>query len=87
MSKTHGVKKHYQVLLDEHRATLVDEVAKERGLRATAWIRELVYAELQKLYSASTYGVAEAKDQAARREAISRQVSGRCEAAKGKQGA
>lgn len=80
MSKTHGVKKHYQVLLDEHRAMLVDEVAQQRGLRATAWIRELVYVELQKLCTASSYGVAEAKDLAARREAISRQVSGRCQA-------
>lgn len=77
MSKRHGVKRHYQVLLDPHRADLFDEEAEKRGFKASAYMRELVYQALERTSDASVYGLALALDEVAHREAIQRQVVAR----------
>lgn len=80
MAKHHGVKKHYQVLLDPNRADLVDKEAAKRGLKSTAYIRQVVYEELERVVEASVYGLAVAEDAVELRAAIKRQVEGRVKA-------
>ena len=77
MALRHGNKTYLQLLLDPHRAKLVTERAKENGQRATAWIRDAVYKELERQLPASTYKEAQAKDEAVWRESVRRRVERR----------
>jgi len=77
MALKHGNKTYLQILLDPNRAKLVNERAKEAGLRPTAWIRNAVYGELQRQLPSSIYKEAEAKDEAVWRESVRRRVEGR----------
>ena len=77
MAIRHGNKQYFQVLLDPNRAELVQEEASKNRQRATAWIREAVYAELKRVTSASVYSEAEAKDLARWRQSVRSQVEGR----------
>ena len=77
MALRHGNKTYLQILLDPHRAKLVTERAKESGKRATAWIRDAVYKELERQLPASIYKEARSKDEAVWRESVRRRVEGR----------
>ena len=77
MALKHGNKTYLQILLDPHRAELVQLKAKEDGIRATAWIRNAVYNELQRQLPSSIYKEAVAKDEAVWRESVRRRVEGR----------
>ena len=77
MALKHGNKTYLQILLDPHRAKLVQERAKAQEIRATAWIRNAVYKELERELPASTYKEAEAKDEAVWRESVRRRGEGR----------
>lgn len=77
MAKAHGNKRHYQLLLDPHRAGLLEDLAAEQGKRPAALVRELVYAAIKRSSEAATYHLAEAQDQALRRVSIQNQVRGR----------
>ena len=68
---------YYQLLLDPHRAALLEELALERGQRPTALARELLYAAIKRTTEATAYRVAEAQDHALRRVSIQNQVRGR----------
>ena len=59
MALKHGNKTYMQILLDPHRARLVMEQAKSENIRATAWIRNAVYRELERDLPASTSKEAE----------------------------
>ena len=77
MALKHGNKTYMQILLDPHRAKLVMEQAEGQNIRATAWIRNAVYRELERELPASVYKDAEAKDEATWRESVLRRVPGR----------
>ena len=77
MALRHGNKTYLQILLDPYRAKLVMDQAKSQGIRATAWIRNAVYKELERELSTSIYKDAEAKDEAVWRESVLRRVQGR----------
>ena len=77
MALKHGNKTYLQILLAPQRAKLVMEQAKSKGIRATAWIRDAVYKELERQLPASTYKEAQAKDEAVWRESVRRRVEGR----------
>jgi len=77
MALRHGNKTYLQILLDPHRAKLVQEQAKASGIRATAWIRNAVYKELERELPASVYRSAEADDQAVWRKSVRSRVEGR----------
>lgn len=77
MALTHGNKTYFQILLDPHRADLVQACAKADNVRATAWIRNAVYKELEREYKASIYKEAQAKDEAMWRESVRKRVEGR----------
>lgn len=77
MATLHGAKAYYQILLDPHRAELLERLAEERGMRTTALAREMLYSAMERLVGASDYGLAEAQDHAQRRASIQNQVRGR----------
>tara|TARA_R100000781_G_C4057198_1_gene119778 strand:- start:325 stop:591 length:267 start_codon:yes stop_codon:yes gene_type:complete len=77
MALKHGNKTYLQILLDPNRAKLVSEQAASEGIRATAWIRNAVYGELQRQLPSSLYKEAQAKDEAVWRESVRRRVEGR----------
>jgi len=77
MAIRHGNKTYMQILLDPHRAALLAQLASEKGVRSTAWIRDAVYAALEKALPSSIYQEAFAKDQASWRESVRRRVEGR----------
>ena len=77
MALKHGNKIYLQLLLDPNRAKLVLERAKGKEIRATAWIRDAVYKELERELPASVYKEAKAKDEAVWRESVRRRVEGR----------
>ena len=82
MAIRHGNKTYMQILLDPHRAALLANLAKEKGVRSTAWIRDAVYAALEKSLPSSLYQEALAKDQASWRESVRRRVEGRTKSKK-----
>ena len=47
MAGQHGQRRYYQVLLQPNRAKLVEEIAAEKGIRATELIRRMVYDWLE----------------------------------------
>ena len=77
MTKTHGTKQHFQVLLDPHRAALLEAEAMRRGFKAAAYARELIYTELERTAGNGEYEVAFTQDVEERKAAIQRQVEGR----------
>ena len=80
MARLHGAKAYYQVLLDPHRAQLLEDLAADAGMRPSAYARELLYSAVKRSTEAATYGLAEAQDQALRRTSIQNQVQGRARA-------
>ena len=60
MPLRHGQKFYCQLLLDQHRYMLVDEMAKQQGKRTTSLLREMVYSALEKALPLSEYRAAEA---------------------------
>lgn len=77
MAKRHGNKVHYQVLLDPHRAELLEQMAEQQGARPSWLLRDVAYNALRLAYGTATYGLAEAEDAAVRKQSIRNQVSGR----------
>ena len=80
MARLHGSKRYYQLLLDPHRAELLEQLAQDAGMRTTAYARELLYSAIKRSTETATYGLAEAQDQALRRKSIQNQVQGRLQA-------
>jgi len=77
MALKHGNKTYHQILLDPHRSQLVSDLAADKGIRPTAWIRNAVYSELKRQLPLSVYKASEARDEAIWRESVRRRVEGR----------
>ena len=77
MALRHGKKAYFQLLLDRNRAELLQELAGEQGVRATALARDAIYAHLETVLPSSTYNEAKAKDEALWRESVRKRVDGR----------
>jgi Mg/Co/Ni transporter MgtE len=77
MAGVHGSRVYYQVLLQPNRAELVNELAKEAGVKATEMIRRMVYAYLERELPASVYKQALAADEAVWRQSVRNRVEGR----------
>lgn len=77
MALRHGKKAYFQLLLDRNRAELLQELAGEQGIRATALARDAIYAHLETVLPSSTYNEAKAKDEALWRESVRKRVDGR----------
>jgi len=77
MPLKHGNKTYFQVLLDPNRAKLVLDKAEEIGLKPTAWVREAIYNELQRIYPANQYNLAKAADDLVWAEAVRKRIESR----------
>jgi len=73
----HGQKRYLQVLLDPHRADLLDAMAAQQEKRTTALVREMIYELLEQRISPEAYADAVSRDAALRADSIERQVAGR----------
>ena len=82
MAGQHGARRYYQVLLQPNRAKLVEEIAAEKGIRATELIRRMVYDWLERELPASQYKQALAEDQAVWAQAVRNRVEGRAKSKK-----
>jgi len=77
MAIRHGNKTYLQILLDPNRAELLMQLAEAQKVRPTAWIRDVIYKQLELCVSADEYGKAFEADKAAWQESIERRVQGR----------
>ena len=76
MSQAHGNKKYLQVLLDPNRALLLDEYARSKGIKKSAAMRELLYAQLAVEFP-TKYPQAEAIDKKLWDQSVANRVAGR----------
>ena len=74
MTVKHGKKDYYQILLDPHRSELLKALVSEKEIKATSFIRDLIYEQLEKKVPKHIYQVALAKDKAVWRESISNRL-------------
>ena len=79
MSRNHGNKRHFQILLDPARAELLERIASENEARATQLIRDMVYASLRRI-EPDDYAEAEIKDAASWQQSVQNRVEGRTQA-------
>ena len=77
MAIRHGNKTYLQILLDPNRAELLMQLAESQKVRPTAWIRDVIYKQLELCVSADEYSKALEADKAAWQESIERRVQGR----------
>ena len=77
MAGVHGSRVYYQVLLQPNRSELVNDLAKEAGVKATEMIRRMVYSYLERELPASVYKQASAADEAVWRQSVRNRVEGR----------
>ena len=77
MAATHGRRRYLQILLEPTRAELLDEMAKEKGMRLTGLAREMIYDGIRRATSVPVYKEAEARDQAIWRESVRNRIEGR----------
>tara|TARA_R110002020_G_scaffold43515_1_gene126343 strand:+ start:260 stop:499 length:240 start_codon:yes stop_codon:yes gene_type:complete len=77
MALRHGNKTYFQILLDPHRAELVQLLAKTQNKRATAWMRDIIYAHLKAEWPKQTYEDAAEKDALQWQRSIHRRADGK----------
>lgn len=77
MAGTHGRRKYLQILLEPHRAEILQALADEKGMRLTGLAREMIYDGIRKASSILEYREAEAKDAAVWRESVRNRIEGR----------
>jgi hypothetical protein len=77
MAGTHGRRRYLQILLEPTRADLLEEMAKEKGMRLTGLAREFIYDGIKRASSVPVYKEAEAKDAAIWRESVRNRIEGR----------
>jgi hypothetical protein len=73
----HGNKTYMQILLDPNRAALLMQLADDQKVRPTAWIRDVIYKQLELCVSSDDYRNAFEADQEVWKESIRRRVEGR----------
>ena len=77
MAIVHGNKTYFQVLVDPNRANLAQELADKEGIKATAWVRNLIYSELERAYPKSVYDMAKAEDIVVWQKSVRKRIEGR----------
>ena len=77
MALRHGNKTYFQILLDPHRAELLQFLAKKEEVRATAWIRDVLYERIEEDCGTTTYTEALDKDKATWKTSVENRVAGR----------
>ena len=77
MTLKHGKKDYYQILLDPYRSKLLKEIVDEQGVKASGFIRKIIYEQIEKEVPKHIYQVALAKDKAVWQESVSNRIISR----------
>ena len=77
MALRHGNKTYFQILLDPHRAQLLQFLAEKENVRATAWIRDVLYDRIEEDCGTTIYSEALSKDRDTWKTSIKNRVAGR----------
>ena len=68
--RMHGHKRRFQLLIDPHRAELLEQLAQKEKLRATAFIRDRIYEAIKDLSTSDEYQEAAEADERIRADWI-----------------
>ena len=77
MATKHGNKVYIQLLLDPARASLLQKLADEKGLKLSAIARDAVYSWIGSHTESTVFEAAEAQDHAQWRESVQKRLDGR----------
>ena len=77
MATKHGNKVYLQLLLDPAKALLLEQKAKDQGVKTTALAREAIYLWLNSVTDPCVMEAAEALDQARWKQSVQNRVAGR----------
>jgi len=77
MAGKHGRRWYLQILLEPHRAKLLEELSEKYEKRMTAVAREIIYLGLRDRLPAHIYNEAKAKDEALWKESVRNRIEGR----------
>ena len=72
-----GNKIYIQVLLDPARASFLQQIAEEKGVKLSALAREAIYSWVISMTEPEAYKAAEVLDQAQWRESVQNRIDGR----------
>tara|TARA_R100000152_G_C6605529_1_gene61183 strand:- start:139 stop:429 length:291 start_codon:yes stop_codon:yes gene_type:complete len=75
--KGHGTRKHFQILLSEHRGDLFIQMMKEKEVKPTNWLRDKVYEFLEKEAPSELYAEAKQKDDIEWQQVVQNRLEGR----------
>lgn len=73
----HGNRKHLQILLGRYRGELFSSLMKKKGIKPSAWIREMIYKYLETELPAETYKNAADKDDEDWQQTVQNRLEGR----------
>jgi len=77
MATKHGNNLYIQLLLDPARGSLLEKHAEEKGVKASALARDLIYSWLSSNTEPTVFEAAEALDRAQWRESVQKRLDGR----------
>ena len=77
MATKHGNKVYIQLLLDPARASLLQELADEKGMKPSALARDAIYSWVGSHTEPAVFEAAEALDHAQWRESVQKRLDGR----------
>tara|TARA_Y100001968_G_scaffold207515_1_gene190723 strand:+ start:1140 stop:1403 length:264 start_codon:yes stop_codon:yes gene_type:complete len=77
MALNHGNKKYVQLLLDPSRFMLIEQIAKDKGLKTTALMRQAIYDWLGFMLDREVIEAAEKLDKARWAQSVKNRIEGR----------
>ena len=77
MARNHGNKKYVQLLLDPSRFMLIEQIAKDKGLKPNALIRQAIYDWLGLMMPKEVILAAEKLDEARWQQSVQNRIQGR----------
>ena len=77
MALQHGNKIYLQVLLDPARGLVLQQIAKDKGIKTTALARQAIYDWLELMTEEHVMKAAEALDEARWQQSVQNRIEGR----------
>ena len=77
MATRPGNKVYIQVLLDPARASFLQQIAEEKGVKLSALARDAIYSWVSSMTEPEAFKAAEVLDQAQWRESVQNRIAGR----------
>ena len=77
MAIRHGNKVYIQILLDPARASFLQQIAEEKGVKLSALARDAIYSWVSSMTEPEAFKAPEVQDQAQWRESVQNRIDGR----------